>query len=853
MPSKRTLPHLTIPPQCRTASEYKAPRTNRGKKRVPPSAERRIEHGRALLLAFQDAVSDRDAPAYAIPTARAGQYIYVESFPDFKLELGSLNNRVGKPDNHIECVATHRRDAPVNDGASPHPDPPISHAATVFIPPTKFEHFSDRASKYLTSAENSSGGGVANSALLDPIQYVRRASLRDLWTDKDERFPSEPHTPVWWEVWLRRTDGLELQRFQDFAREAGLTVHSRSIVFDTRTVVLAFGSQRALEPCLSTLSDLAELRAATESPRFFLTERVTAQFDWARDLAQRVRPAPPASPRICILDSGIHITHPLLAPAITSEDCSTCFTPAQSLYDLQGHGTCMAGIALYGDLVAASVSLTDVQLTHGLESVKILPDRGQNAPENYGAITAEAVARPEIAAPMRPRVFAMAVTAPPSAVGGVATAWSATIDAIAAGRAVDATSDMVLYLDHPRDKHPRLFIVSAGNVTSLGVDHLERSDLCTIEDPAQAWNALTVGAHTEKVIISDPTLHNYTPISPCGELSPWSSTSVTFDDNGPIKPDVVMEGGNAAHDNSAFVTNCDDLSLLTTHHKANAAYTCFHGTSAATAAAANMAATIMAHHPDYWPETIRGLIVHSARWTPAMLAHVDNAHTTTTLFRTVLRRYGFGVPDLTRALRSSTSAVTLIAQDTITPYRDTHMGDIHTYALPWPREELAALGEMLVRVRVTLSYFVEPNPTRNGEGPDNIYPSHALRFDTKRQTESVQEFLRRVNDATEADTNEKSTRSSSNRRKYGWRIGVLRRHRGSLHHDILEGTAAEIAEQGYIAVYPVGAWAKSSAKRKNASESVRYALIVSIETTEQDVNIWTPTEAQIRLATPIST
>ncbi len=43
-------------------------------------------------------------------------------------------------------------------------------------------------------------------------------------------------------------------------------------------------------------------------------------------------------------------------------------------------------------------------------------------------------------------------------------------------------------------------------------------------------------------------------------------------------------------------------------------------TSAATAQAAYLAASILADYPNLWPETVRALIVHSADWTPAMRA-----------------------------------------------------------------------------------------------------------------------------------------------------------------------------------------------------------------------------------------
>ena len=82
----------------------------------------------------------------------------------------------------------------------------------------------------------------------------------------------------------------------------------------------------------------------------------------------------------------------------------------------------------------------------------------------------------------------------------------------------------------------------------MPADHLTRNDLEPVDDPAQAWNALTIGAFTEKVDIIDPDFADYTPIAPAGELSPRSRTSVIWDRQWPVKPDVVFEGGNLAHD-----------------------------------------------------------------------------------------------------------------------------------------------------------------------------------------------------------------------------------------------------------------------------------------------------------------
>jgi len=52
----------------------------------------------------------------------------------------------------------------------------------------------------------------------------------------------------------------------------------------------------------------------------------------------------------------------------------------------------------------------------------------------------------------------------------------------------------------------------------------------------------------------------------------------------------------------------------------------------------------------------------------------------------LVRRYGFGVPDLDRARRSASNALTLIVQGSIRPFVDGKMREMHFFELPWPRE-----------------------------------------------------------------------------------------------------------------------------------------------------------------------
>lgn len=74
-----------------------------------------------------------------------------------------------------------------------------------------------------------------------------------------------------------------------------------------------------------------------------------------------------------------------------------------------------------------------------------------------------------------------------------------------------------------------------------------------------------------------------------------------------------------------------------------------------------------------------------------------------------LRCYGFGVPDLNRALWSARNATTLIIQESLQPYAEfeedgkkkVKTKDMHVHQLPWPTEVLRDLGETEVTLRVT--------------------------------------------------------------------------------------------------------------------------------------------------------
>ncbi len=142
--------------------------------------------------------------------------------------------------------------------------------------------------------------------------------------------------------------------------------------------------------------------------------------------------------------------------------------------------------------------------------------------------------------------------------------------------------------------------------------------------------------------------------------------------------------------------------------------------------------------------------------------------------------------------------------------------------------------------RITLSYFIEPNPGERGWTRRHRYASHGLRFALKRSAETLDEFRARINKAVEAEESGLAIDSSDD-----WFLGQLR-DAGSIHSDMWHGTAADLAARDAIAVYPVGGWWKEKPSLERYDRTVRYALIVSIRETNAFVDIYTPVQTPIQ-------
>ena len=764
-----------------------------------------------------------------------GLQVEFESFPDIELAFESL----AREHSGIELFNVRHEESRT--------------MATIFVPDGKLHILENLVTAYLDESkdkinEQKGTRRPRNQKLLNTIRNIRVATLKALWTDDPEVLPQSDEEALWWEVWLsvRGDRTAEVQRFTHLAKALDFRIVPGQIEFPERTVVLIYGSRVRMQRSIMTLNSIAELRRGKETADFFDSLPPEDQLEWSDDLVQRLD-LPVESedaPHVCVLDTGINRGHPLLTSALDSRDLHT-IEPGWGINDNEGHGTAMAGLALLGDLTPVLISNEPISTHHRLESVKLLDHTHSTSgdPAYHGYRTIQAVSYPEITAPERQRVFSMAVTAQDARDRGRPSAWSATIDRLA----VD--------YENQGETH-RLFILSAGNVDGPNAwsqyPHSNSTD--GIHDPGQAWNALTVGASTVLVHITEPNTDNYQPIAPAGGLSPFSTTSQTWQPHWPLKPDVVFEGGNAAQDGIGAVW-MPSLSLLTTNaDPADRLFTTSNATSAATALAAKMAARLMAEYPSLRVETIRGMMVHSAQWTREMrrqfLSNPSNPNKGDVV--NLVRHCGFGQPDLERALWSVENSLTLVCEDSLHPFARVGnnaptLRDMNLHRLPWPLPELEALGETEVEMRVTVSYFIEPNPSARGRSRYR-YESHGLRFDVKRPHESDDEFRQRINLAAR-DAEEGSSASSG--KDPGWLLGTNNRHRGSLHSDIWRGPAADLASRSMLGVFPVGGWWKTRPKLERYDQRANYSLLVSIRAPEVDVDLYTAIKNRIKIAAEV--
>jgi hypothetical protein len=782
-------PHLDLPPA--TQHGFLNPRRG-GSESEPPPRRDRAEHAAALRRQIDDLARSWQTAEERLPDAR-GHLAAAESAEGTTLaadSLGDKRSEIAVVDSTDSTALLHVRRDDLR---------PLERKVTAY------------------AERDTASGRPRHEPLLAALETVREATFDDLAAEGLAARLLDPSKHYWVELW---TDGGRLATEETRARIRGVVDTLAQLSDQDGPDPVTFNATerdihlvRLTGEVLLDITKLAPDVYRVARPADARADRLARDHQGDLVDAERVAPPPADAAAVAVLDTGVAEEHPLLRPLIDHPGVSVV-PGILSAIDEDGHGTEMAGLAAYGDLTDELLGGGPITPRAWIENVRCKSDHGN--PPLWASRTAAAIEAAESLAD-RPRVFNLALS-DPTHTAAERTSWSSAIDQLA-----------------HRDEQGRLICVAIGNATQFAnpVDYPAHNMSSFLHDPAHAVNAITVGAITHREALSDDGAHStLTPVAGAGELSPYASSNASS--TLPIKPEIVMEGGNACPDGTLMHTGEPDLSVLAPDHRHAQGHLLAWtwATSAACAAASGLTAEIWAANRARWPHTIRALLVNSARWTPEIIAqHSDRKER--------LRAVGYGQPQRDIALASTRERPTLILEGHIAPEQPVGAANrgMHLVRLPLPDAELLALGDQPVELAVTLSYFGEPNESRRVR-----YLGANLSWDFQRRGESADEFVRRVNDHGRPAGQARPVPADA----WPWEVGPESRGRGTVQADRLRTDAASLAGDKHIAIWPTKGWWADHARTRGDAR-IAYSLVVTIDAGEADIDLYNLISTRIEI------
>lgn len=794
--------------------EFIAPSLGRVSNDFYPKRQDQFGHIKKLQRKFNEVVSDSDIKSIE---ERETLYLQIKGDPGARLKYDSLENRI------IDSKVLNVKEVLVEDEDG---ETEKIEQVVLSLPKKNSNKFLKKLEEYEATLETE--GNPKNNDLVRSITNIERVIVESFWTGETEWMPTDS-TKKWCELWVDSVNDDSIKEFKKIVRSLDIQMKDEQISFEERTVFIAKVSRDDLSDLVKRSDHIAEFRKSVEVKPFFIELDVADQQKFAEELLTRVE-VEDSNVYVSLLDTGINSGHPLLEQICSDKDIYSYFENYDG-FDVTGHGTNMSGVIAYGYLEKLLESLENITIPYKIESFKVLPDKGENDEELYGAIVQQSVSDLTIENPDRIRVYCMAITANDySITDGRPSSWSGALDELISGKF---------------DEDRKVFFVAGGNIDGP-FDKGEYPEIninTGISEPAQSWNAITVGAYVNS---EDKEREN---IATFGQLSPFSRTSRKWD-NGrwPIKPEIVFDGGTAIFSGDQAFQD-DTTSILTTYHKTtNRLFDTIHATSAATAFAANMAAKIRSVYPSYWPETIRGLMIHSADWTSEMKEQFLDSNKKSD-YTKLLRSCGYGVPSYDKAINTKKSRVAMIIEDEIQPFDGDKTKEMHIHKIPWPSDLLLAneLEDVKLKMKVTLSYFIEPSPGEIGWRDKFLYQSYGLRFALNGDADK-EEFAKKINKAVRNNKDDKGEGSGIE-----WTLGTNNQKMGSIHSDVWEDYASQMAAQRYVAVYPVNGWWRKRKHLGSSQNKAKYSLILTVESEKENIDLLTPILNEIKQTIDIET
>lgn len=390
------------------------------------------------------------------------------------------------------------------------------------------------------------------------------------------------------------------------------------------------------------------------------------------------------APGIVVLDSGLATGHPLLSSAVGD---AQSFISGKDEDDEHGHGTMVAGKALYGDVaekIASGNLIPELRLFSG----RILDENCESNTQLIEHQIEKAVNY--FVDEYKCKIFNLSygdLNKP--YLGGRIRGLSVMLDKLSRDLGV-------------------LFIVPTGNFysndTALNWKKSYPDSILNqpIVDPAPSVNSLTVGsiARYDQTMSSaryplDPAEQTFASIN---QPSPFTRSGPSV--KGAIKPELISYGGNYAVDtrtNSIIENLLGELSF-SKDFAAGRLVAEEVGTSYASPYIANLAARILTVYPNMTSNHIRALLVNHASVPPEILSLYGDK-------KKENRVAGYGIVDEDALFKSLDDDATIIANTSIK--NKSH----HFYEIPVP-EQFWSGRKRLRQVAVSLAYTPQVITTR---------------------------------------------------------------------------------------------------------------------------------------------
>ncbi len=552
----------------------------------------------------------------------------------------------------------------------------------------------------------------------------------------------------------------------------------------------------------------------------------------ARDLEDQLAeiefqaPAPDA-PVVCVIDSGIQEEHRWLAAAVDGS-VSKSFLPAPDADSVAdhvaggGHGTRVAGAVLYGRTIPKSGV---VPLEARLQNARVLNGRCEMPREMFPPEVLEQVVE-HFHRVGNTRLFNQSVNADSPCRTTHMSAWAAEIDRLSHENdilVVQSTGN--LKTDRPAPRPGVAQLLETGRPYP---DYLDQP-ACRLANPAQSLQAMTVGSVAIETLEQDGWR----------SIATASGAPSAFGRSGPgiwgvIKPEVVEQGGDFLVSDGAppavatpdVGANCYTELVRSTRNGGPAHARDCVGTSFAAPQVARIAARLQAVLPEEPCLLYRALIAQSARW-PAWANGLSPAEQAA-----LLRRIGYGIPDLDRATTNTDQRVTLITSGKT----KLEAGGCHIYQVPVP-ERLRRPGEdHQIRIDVTLSYSTATRRTRR----KHAYQATWLDWVTNRRDELLEPFVERA-------IKREAEYANQGRETFNWTVhpqvqyglSGANRSAGTLQKDWAYINSYNLPRDFCIAVRGHQGWNTSP------DSSAAYTLAVTFEATGGELSVYEEVRAEV--------